>query len=825
MNETIRLLLSLSLSGTILGILLFAIKPFIRYRLSKTIQYYIWIVVLLRLIIPFSFEDSIMNNLFYNNNSPQNINKQIIVDSFEGTTDNTIDSSGTPRAEENIIIGAYNNDVNHNRYFKDILNEAGLYIWLIGLIIALTVNLAGYVRFLKHLKKGYRPATDEENRILETLLDGRKNVKLLRNRFVPTPMLIGIMRPCIIIPDIDFSKKQLKNILLHEISHLRHFDIGIKWMTMIAASIHWYNPFMYFIKKEINNACELACDEAVIKNLSSAEKQAYGETLISVIAENRYSTSVLGATMCEEKKTLKERLVAIMKHNKKSKTIMVVSIILLGLIIYGGLYLGAGIGKKENIPPNIYINIEGEEIKNAMVGSYSWENDGEHIQADSDHPIKFQYKSNNIVSASRKDKLIIDTQKLKEDKKYDFEVEEIDVYKDGKLIKFEDIESNFMDGELYINTPHDPGEYIYVLRLNFKDKGTVSYGFVVRVDMLSYDLEEISKYKTPYVGDNSKVSNIASLLPVPNRYFTQRYISMETGNKPYGLTIYYELASDKKYKGKWPITSSNSIVEMNSRKNALVVFSMIDNLDKVTFTFRNSKSEGELEESKYNTAFTFQRSTFEKEYGDLSELVDNLALLEDALTKKVIVKESEIDYFDISKEIKLGNFSYNGTDDVEKLVYDTEIEKHKTSREGFTIIAPHIFGSYEEDNKLKVFVTTFSSHYRLYGKVLSQEGGSVIPAAITYVKNSDGKYSLEEYKEAMDGSDFASSIKEFCTMPVSGKEIKDLADKILDHYGDYEDIMKLERKNLIKHLKANNQYGISLYQEHYKEPVELIPLT
>lgn len=825
MNETIRLLLSLSLSGTILGILLFAIKPFIRYRLSKTIQYYIWIVVLLRLIIPFSFEDSIMNNLFYNNNSPQNINKQIIVDSFEGTTDNTIDSSGTPRAEENIIIGAYNNDVNHNRYFKDILNEAGLYIWLIGLIIALTVNLAGYVRFLKHLKKGYRPATDEENRILETLLDGRKNVKLLRNRFVPTPMLIGIMRPCIIIPDIDFSKKQLKNILLHEISHLRHFDIGIKWMTMIAASIHWYNPFMYFIKKEINNACELACDEAVIKNLSSAEKQAYGETLISVIAENRYSTSVLGATMCEEKKTLKERLVAIMKHNKKSKTIMVVSIILLGLIIYGGLYLGAGIGKKENIPPNIYINIEGEEIKNAMVGSYSWENDGEHIQADSDHPIKFQYKSNNIVSASRKDKLIIDTQKLKEDKKYDFEVEEIDVYKDGKLIKFEDIESNFMDGELYINTPHDPGEYIYVLRLDFKDKGTVSYGFVVRVDMLSYDLEEILKYKTPYVGDNSKVSNIASLLPVPNRYFTQRYISMETGNKPYGLTIYYELASDKKYKGKWPITSSNSIVEMNSRKNALVVFSMIDNLDKVTFTFRNSKSEGELEESKYNTAFTFQRSTFEKEYGDLSELVDNLALLEDALTKKVIVKESEIDYFDISKEIKLGNFSYNGTDDVEKLVYDTEIEKHKTSREGFTIIAPHIFGSYEEDNKLKVFVTTFSSHYRLYGKVLSQEGGSVIPAAITYVKNSDGKYSLEEYKEAMDGSDFASSIKEFCTMPVSGKEIKDLADKILDHYGDYEDIMKLERKNLIKHLKANNQYGISLYQEHYKEPVELIPLT
>lgn len=180
---------------------------------------------------------------------------------------------------------------------------------------------------------------------------------------------------------------------------------------------------------------------------------------------------------------------------------------------------------------------------------------------------------------------------------------------------------------------------------------------------------------------------------------------------------------------------------------------------------------------------------------------------------------------DIRQEIILPDFTYDGNDPIEKLVYETEIEKSENPKGGFKIVAPHIFGNYEEDNKLKVIVTTYSSTYRLYGKALSDEGGSVIPAAITYVRNSDGSYSLEKYEQAKDGSLFAPSIEEFCTMPVSGKKIKGLVDKILDYYMDYSDIIQLERENLIKHLKANDQYGVSLYQPYYSKPDEWIPLT
>ncbi len=514
MNETIKLILSLSLSASILAVLLFAFKPLISNKFSKSIQYCLWIVVLLRLVLPFSFETSIMNELFYGNQTPAATASPAIVQPIGGKVDNNFKTSIRP-GKESTADGIDNDDAGYGRSFLNIFNRYSFYLWLLGVIIALTVNLVGYIRFSDHLKQSNKAATDKEVGMLVALLNGRKNVRLVRNHFVTTPMLIGIIRPYIIIPDTKFNEVQLKNILLHEITHLKHFDIAVKWLTTIASAIHWFNPLVYFIKKEVNYACELACDEAVIKNLSPAEKQAYGDTLISVVAEHKYPIGVLQATMCEEKKSLKERLLAIMNHNRKSKPIIILSIILIGVVIFGALFLGAGVGIGRDTPPNLYISAEGSKTKAALTGTY--------------------------------------------------------------------------------------------------------------------DLAEISRHKTPYVGDNSKVSAIASSLPIPDNYFNQRYISMKTGEKPYGLTIYYEAASDGEYGAEWPIITPDSVIEANSRMNALVVFCMIDNLDQVTFAFRNSQSNGELDTSKYNTTFTFQRASFEEKYGKLTALAADLDKLQSVL--------------------------------------------------------------------------------------------------------------------------------------------------------------------------------------------------
>ena len=400
MNEIVWLLLSLSVSGSILAIIIFAIKPFIRHKLPKSIQYCIWIVVLLRLILPISFDESIMNQVFYGDQAT-------LITSPQGE-ENPNTSFIWPHVQENVSNGTYNNDTDHSRYFSDLFNQYLFYIWLLGVIIVLAFNLIGYARFVKNINQTNRPASAEESQMLTDLLNGRENVQLLRNRYAATPMLIGILKPLIIIPDIHFSEKQLKNILLHEVMHYRRFDIGIKWLTMIAASLHWFNPLMCFIKREIDHACELSCDEAVIRNLDADEKQAYGDTLISVVADHKYPPGALQATMSEEKATLKERLVAIMKYSKKAKSNMLISIALLISFISGAVILGGCVDitnpnsnekpASDNVTTNVTTMVYDARIKNKLVVI-----DPAHGGDDFGGTYPFDVTDNSLVEVKEKD--------------------------------------------------------------------------------------------------------------------------------------------------------------------------------------------------------------------------------------------------------------------------------------------------------------------------------------------------------------------------------------------------------------------------------------
>ena len=64
MTDFIKILLSLSASGTVLVIILFLFRPLYKNRLSQKWQYYIWLVVIARLLLPFTVGFNIMENIF-----------------------------------------------------------------------------------------------------------------------------------------------------------------------------------------------------------------------------------------------------------------------------------------------------------------------------------------------------------------------------------------------------------------------------------------------------------------------------------------------------------------------------------------------------------------------------------------------------------------------------------------------------------------------------------------------------------------------------------------------------------------------------------------
>ncbi|SCY94365.1 M56 family metallopeptidase [Alkaliphilus peptidifermentans] len=178
-------------------------------------------------------------------------------------------------------------------------------------------------------------------------------------------------------------------------------------------------------------------------------------------------------------------------------------------------------------------------------------------------------------------------------------------------------------------------------------------------------------------------------------------------------------------------------------------------------------------------------------------------------------------YSQLSANVKLPDYIGNVSDSLEQLVYNTTVQQYSLPNSGFTVVAPTILGVYQEEDKVKVFVTVYYNRYKLYGKTLYEMGGGIIPGAITYSKNIDGSYILDEYLEAMDGSYFGKSIKEYCVMPISNEEISGLSDKILDDYKNHAGRSELLIKNLIEHLRANNQKDIELK----KKTGQVVPLT
>lgn len=637
MSEMIKLILSLSISGSILAAIIFAVKPLIRNKLSRTVQYYIWLVVLLRLVTPFSLEGSIMNRFFYSDGIVQTAvtqegeqltNKGAINPQIPPVKEET--SSGSETVVQPVPVSKNSSILSIIKNNPLLIDDFILLVWMLGVISSLAANILSYARFARFMKKENIPADREEVGILRGMFPKGPRVTLMRNKFAATPMLIGIMKPCIIIPDIDYTPMQLKNILLHEITHLKRFDIGMKWLTVIAVSMHWFNPLMYLVKKEINKACELSCDEGVIKGLTDAEKQDYGDTLISMIVEHKYPIGILSTTMCEEKKTLKERLLSIMSHGKRSKLVIAASVLLLGVIVCASVVLGAGVGTKADRkrPPDIYINAGNQSIKNAILGGFSWTNKNgvmnEVILADANHPTTFEYKNENTISISSGEQFTISTCRFRSDKRFDFTIDNVEVYRDGKLLQLDTEAPRYINDSMYFEGPKEPGEYIYCLVLEFKDKGKVNYGFVVRVDMPVYNLSAIEKYKTPYIGNHTRVGNIISLLPLPDNNFKQQYMSMVTSSKPYKLTVYYEGGA-----------IGNSKINSVMQNNALVLFYMIENLDEVTFAFRYSPSEGELDTSKYETMYTYNRNDIKEVYGEEIFELKDINELQEMLDKKI----------------------------------------------------------------------------------------------------------------------------------------------------------------------------------------------
>ena len=356
MPDIMRTVLLLSLCGTALAVLLAVLRRLLKNRLPHGLFYYLWLLVLLRLLVPVALPVPGLELTLPEPRSAEAVTPPVSVQAApDGMVGQPIpfDPSYVQTVPADTVITGNGLELSFQQektlWYRSVwtfLCENFLHIWLAGAAIHFLWFAVSYFRFCRSLKQDCLPLWEHEQALLEGLR-GKWRVEACRSPLAQTPMLVGLIRPRIILPETAITTLQLECILRHELTHLRRRDLLYKWFTVAVTSFHWFNPLMPWLRREIDRCCELSCDEGVIRTMTEGQKQAYGETLLALAAVHALPRTVPATTLCEEKAQLKERLVGIMKHKKVTAAILLLSCLLALLVAGCAAVLGPNAARRE----------------------------------------------------------------------------------------------------------------------------------------------------------------------------------------------------------------------------------------------------------------------------------------------------------------------------------------------------------------------------------------------------------------------------------------------------------------------------------------------
>lgn len=185
-------------------------------------------------------------------------------------------------------------------------------LWLAGTIGFFTYHIVKNRRHLSLIRRWCTPDWQSQPILAHSKreLHLSQSVRLFRSKAVASPMAFGLWHPTVVIPCRTYTDDELLLIFRHELTHIARKDGLFKGIALLAASLHWYNPFVYLLVHQLNHECELSCDEKILFLCRREEQFLYGQLLLQSASK---STNAFGlyTSMAVKQSALKARLKAV----------------------------------------------------------------------------------------------------------------------------------------------------------------------------------------------------------------------------------------------------------------------------------------------------------------------------------------------------------------------------------------------------------------------------------------------------------------------------------------------------------------------------------
>jgi|GEM_PF-7048503 Antirepressor regulating drug resistance, predicted signal transduction N-terminal membrane component len=347
LSDIFAWILSTSLMASVLVFLILAAKGLLRDKLKPRWGYLLWLLLILRLVLPWAPESSFsLFNIFHlvgEKNHFAAVNEATITPAVKPDIEGVNPAQLTQSPQEALVTNQWDSAIKKAGTPAAPLQVASI-VWLVGTAMFLGIMFRANLRFARKIK-GEKAIMDPGIAALfescKEEMKLRRRITLIRTNGVSSPTLFGLFQPKLLLPGMalqTLSEAQLRYVFLHELSHVRRNDIALNWAMNLLLALHWFNPFLWYAYHKMRVDQELACDALALSRVKPEESKEYALTIIKLLELFTKPIHLAGAaSILGNKKELKRRLIMITSPVKNSYKWSLVGVIV--LLLLGGAAL------------------------------------------------------------------------------------------------------------------------------------------------------------------------------------------------------------------------------------------------------------------------------------------------------------------------------------------------------------------------------------------------------------------------------------------------------------------------------------------------------
>jgi len=232
-----------------------------------------------------------------------------------------------------------------DRWYSPGLKKLFVLLFILGILAAVIV-FTQFLRYWKMRRICVRYSSscvdDQLQKYIsenQNQLNLRRKVQVLCSEYCSIPMTMGVWSPVVFLPQKKNQAEadtRYQYIIRHELVHVKYHDFLVRFLGLLVLSLHWFNPFAYFLYFALSDMIEIHCDGIVLNGKGETERKEYGELLITLATQEPDSQGnplFVGFTK-HKKRALLKRRISEMKTNRQLKWGL--SMITMGLICLSG---------------------------------------------------------------------------------------------------------------------------------------------------------------------------------------------------------------------------------------------------------------------------------------------------------------------------------------------------------------------------------------------------------------------------------------------------------------------------------------------------------